>query len=82
MSNQIQSVSALRSAKDLVLEASGALRTSREVQWVSLSAAAYQDEVIGLTQELNSLDLELTQLEVLCGQLFRLLPSECWATMS
>lgn len=82
MSNQIQAISALRSAKDLVLEATNVLQTSRDVQWVSLSAAAYQDEVFGVIRELNSLDLELNQLESLCGQLFRLLPNECWAPVS
>lgn len=78
----MRAISALRSAKDLVLEATSALQTSRDVQWVSLSAAAYQDEIFGLTRELNSLDLELNQLESLCGQLFRILPNECWAPVS
>lgn len=75
----MQAVSAIRSAKDLVVEASGALRTSRNVQWVSLSAGAYQAEVAGLTRDLDELDLELNQLEALCGHLFGLLPTQCWA---
>ena len=78
----MQAVSALNCAKDMVVEASGALRTSRNVQWVSLSAGAYQEEVFGLTKELNELDLEINQLEALCGHLFSLLPSQCWAPVS